>query len=166
MNCCVANTSPLIAFSSAGCLEVLRSVSTRVWVLRAVFDEIVTHGTGWNEAAQVQEELARGSWIQSVQVAASPLLRELQDRLGGSGEAEAIALATDRRLPVLLDELAGRRAASALGLKVIGSLGILRLAKSAGTIDRIRPLVMRMAEGGIYFGDELIAQFLREVGEM
>jgi len=163
---CIANTSPLIAFSSAGCLEILRSVSPQVWVPREVFDEIVTRGDGWNEAIQAQQELIRGSWIQCAEVADSPRLRELRNRLGGSGEAEAITLAAERGLPVLLDELAGRRAASALGLKVIGSLGILRVAKSAGTIHSVRPVVMRMIECGIYFGDELIAQFLREVGEM
>jgi uncharacterized protein len=163
---CVTNTSPLIAFSAAGCLEILRSVSPRVWAPQAVFHEIVTHGAGWNEAIQAQDELIRGSWIRCAEVGDSQRLRELRDRLGGSGEAEAIVLAAERGLPVLLDELAGRRAASALGLKVIGSLGILRLAKSAGAIDRIRPVVMRMVGCGIYFGDELIAQFLEEVGEV
>jgi predicted nucleic acid-binding protein len=166
MHCCVSNTSPLIAFSSADCLEILRSVATEVLVPQAVFDEIVTHGSGWTEAAGAQTELARGSWMKCIEVSDSPKLRKLHDRLGGSGEAEVIALAAELGVPVLLDELAGRRAAAALGLKVIGSLGILRLAKSTGVIDRIRPVVTRMVEGGIYFGDELLAQFLKEAGEI
>ncbi len=96
----------------------------------------------------------------------SALVGKLNQRLGGSGEAEAIALACERRLPALLDELAGRRAATQWGVRAFGSLHILRLAKETGRVDRVRPLIDEIMAHGIYYGDELIEGFLRELREI
>jgi predicted nucleic acid-binding protein len=43
---CAADTSPLIAFSGIGRLDVLRAVFEEVLVLPTVFAEIVTQGGG------------------------------------------------------------------------------------------------------------------------
>jgi predicted nucleic acid-binding protein len=163
---CVANTSPLIAFSAIGRLDLLRAIFPTVFVPDAVFGEVVINGVGWVEAKNLQVELAGTNWLVRTEVPASPMLAELRQSLGGSGEAEAIVLAKERGLPVLLDELAGRRAATALGLQVIGSLRILRQSKEAGLVSRIRPLVGQMIEAGIYYSDDLMENFFREVGEL
>ncbi|MEA2526091.1 MAG: hypothetical protein QOF73_3318, partial [Thermomicrobiales bacterium] len=67
----------------------------------------------------------------------------------GNGEREVIALAlqfdVDR---VVLDDEAARRLAIALGLPVIGTLGILVLAKQEGIVAAVRPLVEALAEVG------------------
>ena len=162
---CVSNTSPLIALSSVRRLDLLRAEFPQVFVPQAVFDETVTNGSGWIEADQLQKEFAAKSWLTCVQVAPSPVLHSLKDHLGGSGEAEAIVLARELRVPVLLDELAGRRAASSLGVTAVGSLYILRRAKKTGRINQIRPLVDAMVRAGIYFHNGLLERFLREVGE-
>lgn len=52
------------------------------------------------------------------------------------GEIEAILLATEMRANLLLmDELDGRAAARAVGLKVIRTLGVLELAAVRGLLD-------------------------------
>lgn len=104
--------------------------------------------------------------MKRIAVSSTPLVQELNRRLGGSGEAEAIALAQERRWPALLDELAGRQAATHRGVQVFGSLHILRLAKEAGRVDRVRPLIDAMMAKGIYYSDALIERFLRELGEI
>jgi len=166
MHDCAANTSPLIALSSIGRLDLLRAAFPQVFVPDAVYGEVVTHGEGWIEARQLQSELAGGEWMVRTPMGESPVLTALRLRLGGSGEAEAIALAKERGIPVLLDELAGRRAATALGVEVFGSLRILRLAKKRGLVPQIRPLLTGMIETGIYYGDDLVERFLREEGEI
>jgi predicted nucleic acid-binding protein len=163
---CAANTSPLVALSSVGRLDLLRAVFPQVLMPGAVFHEVVTDGVGWAEAGCLQREIATQAWIVQVEPPASALLDSLRTKLGGSGEAEAIVIAREREVPVLLDEMAGRRAAAGLGLRVVGSLWVLRQAKQAGLIGRIQPLVAEMREAGIYYHDDLVERFLREVGEL
>ena len=165
MPACVADTSPLVALSSIQRLDLLRVVFDEVRIVPAVFAEIVTEGVGWWQAKQLQDDIRDGKWMHRCAAISSALERDLRSRLGGSGEAEVIALAVHQRLPVLLDELAGRRAAGALGLTIIGSLGVLRRAKAGGHIDRIRPLATAMVEAGIYFHDSLLERFYREIDE-
>ncbi len=53
-----------------------------------------------------------------------------------AGELEAIALALNLKASVLIiDETIGRRQAQELGLRVIGTLGILRDADALGLLD-------------------------------
>ncbi|MGH7997530.1 MAG: DUF3368 domain-containing protein [Opitutaceae bacterium] len=130
-----------------------------------MYHEVVTNGAGWIEARQMQVELAAGAWLLRTAVDTSPVLAGLRQKLGGSGESEAIVLAMERSLPVLLDELAGRREARALGVEAVGSLWVLRQARKRGLIRKIRPLLGQMIEAGIHYGDDLVEKFLREEGE-
>lgn len=59
-----------------------------------------------------------------------------------AGEAEAISLFSEIRADVLiLDDLNGRRDANALGLSVIGTLGILVRAKQKKIIPSLAPVL-------------------------
>ncbi len=165
MNQCVADTSALIALSCVRRLDLLRAVCPAVLVPQAVFHEIVTQGVGWIEAAEAHEELRAQTWLQVTPVVASPFLYRLRTQLGGSGEAEAIALAAERQLPIYVDEIAGRRVAAEMGLEVFGSLKVLRLAKEAGLIDRVAPLLDQISTRHVYYGAALRARALKEVGE-
>ena len=165
MTACVADTSPLIAFSGIGRLDVLRAVFSRVWVPPKVFAEIVTEGVGWFEAAEAQRELGRGDWMRVTDVSHGPLLDSLRLALGESGEAEAICLAVGRQLPVMLDEVFGRKVAVTAGATVVGSLGVLKKAKFLGTITEAKPFVTAMVQNGIYYDDKLIPHFLTDLGE-
>ena len=163
---CVADTSPVIAFSSVERLDILHSVFGKVIVPSAAHKEMVTDGEGWAAAAQAQAELRLGTWMRRADGFQSPHLQRLRVHLGGAGEAEAIALAINLSCPVLLDELAGRRAAMALGVTVIGSLRVLRLAKAAGKISEVAPIVTQMRDAGIYYGDDLLVRFFKEIREV
>ncbi|GEM_PF-3474220 len=95
--------------------------------------------------------LTAAAWI-TVQLAqdtpAAQLLREELD----AGKSAAIILATElRAYLVLLDERAATRKARALGLPVIGTLGVLLL-------DSLRENDFRMS-------DSLYDQVLRDAGE-
>ena len=81
------------------------------------------------------------------------------------GEAEAITLAKERNLPILLDERKGRRIAKSLGVRVEGSLGLLVRAKRRGLVSSVRELIKRMLLRGYYLSRELIEEVLRMAGE-
>jgi predicted nucleic acid-binding protein len=84
----------------------------------------------------------------------------------GAGEIQvishAIAQNSDR---VVIDDLEARRWAKAMGLGIIGTLGIVGRAKVTGLIDRAEPVIQRLRETGLYASDELVQRLLREVGE-
>ncbi len=59
-----------------------------------------------------------------------------------AGEIEALSLAVERNVDlVLMDERAGRAAAAGLGLDSVGILGILIQAKKSGLLQEIGPVL-------------------------
>lgn len=160
----VADTSPLIALSGIRLSRPLPLVFGKVFVPRAVIRELIDEGVGWQEAAEIQSLLGTVEWLQPAEANNDGLLRVLRTRLG-AGEAEAIAIASTRGLPVLLDDLEARKTAGSLGLQVIGTLGVVARCKRCGMIPAVRPLIEAMKLNGIFYADSLIERFLREVNE-
>lgn len=83
-----------------------------------------------------------------------------------AGEAEAIALARERKLKVVLDDLRARRQAHRFELDVIGTLGILVRAKRQGILDLVGPLLNQLEDSGFHMTPELKEEALRQVGEL
>jgi predicted nucleic acid-binding protein len=83
------------------------------------------------------------------------------------GESEALALALELGIvAILMDEAAGRAAASRLGLRPVGVLGVLVRAKQRGLIGLVAPLVQSLeGEGGFFVSDELRSEILLLAGE-
>jgi hypothetical protein len=64
-----------------------------------------------------------------------------------AGESEAIALALERGIQgIILDDKQAREIADELGLKVIGTLGLLILAKRKGLLSEVRPIMAQIIE--------------------
>jgi predicted nucleic acid-binding protein len=83
-----------------------------------------------------------------------------------AGEASVIQAAMENGVEwVCIDELAGRFKAEALELQVVGTLGLLAKAKRMGLIPAARPAIQKMAEMGTWFGKELVARYLKSLGE-
>ena len=82
------------------------------------------------------------------------------------GEAEVLALGeeTDARL-LIIDEEKGRRFAQRLGFSVIGTLGVLLLAKDEGHLDQVGPVVEAVQGVGLYLKPSLVAKVLELAGE-
>jgi predicted nucleic acid-binding protein len=66
---------------------------------------------------------------------------------------------------VLLDEIAARRIARSLGLRVMGTLGVLAEAKRQGFVSSVRLLVDKMLASGTRLAPELVTAVLSSVGE-
>jgi uncharacterized protein len=84
-----------------------------------------------------------------------------------AGEAEAIVLAKEISADrLLIDERKGRRLAQAEGVRVIGLVGVVLLAKRKGLIPNARELIERLVnEAGVYLDPELINSALQTLGE-
>jgi len=104
----VSDTSPLIILKKSGAMQILEKL----------FEEVIIAG-------EVREELYRkervffekASFIKTVEVKNRDLVRVLATVVD-EGEAEAIALALEKKHPLLVDDFKGRRLAESLEMKV------------------------------------------------
>lgn len=128
----IVNSTPLIALSIVGRLDLLRTMFDEVIVADSVYQETVMQGQGKPGA----NELERADWIQvripHAQSALPPALLGLDP-----GELDTILLAQELQADwVLIDEKLGRRVAQALGVPVQGTLGILLAAYHTAQLTR------------------------------
>ncbi len=81
-------------------------------------------------------------------------------------ECAAIALAQELNADrLLMDERAGRRLAQQLGLPVIGTIGILLLAKRLGILNEIAPLLNDLIDQGKWMSSTFYRQVLQMADE-
>ncbi|MEK6322881.1 MAG: DUF3368 domain-containing protein [Acidobacteriota bacterium] len=81
------------------------------------------------------------------------------------GEAEAIALASERGWRVVLDDRQARVIARSLGIQMIGTVGILLRAKQSGVIPLVRPIIDALEASGFWVSGALQEEALRLAGE-
>ena len=104
------------------------------------------------------------SWLK-VEAPANHALVSALKMLLDDGEAEAIALASELGHGIVLDDLQARAAGKNLGLRVLGTIGILLKAKHAGIIHALKPILDDLELNGFYLGDALKEEALRLAGE-
>lgn len=69
-------------------------------------------------------------------------------------------------MPIVgLDDRQARELADRLGLRVIGTIGLLLKAKRMGAITAIRPLLAQLQQAGFYISESLLAYTLQEAEE-
>lgn len=153
----VTNTSPLLAFARMQAFEFIGKLPYEFVCPAEVETEILV-GAKQGYKTEIPH------WLQVIklQSSLSPLAVAALD----TGEAAVIQLAIEQNIKtVCIDERAGRRAASAVGLKVVGSLGLLGKAKTLGLITEVKPYIEKAKSGGIFYDDKLIEPFLKSLGE-
>lgn len=155
----IANNTPLVAFWTIAQTNILRELFGEILIPQAVYEEFLAF-----EHKSRLAVLQNNSWIKVVPLKnpgrASAFVG--LDR----GEAEVLALAEeqDARL-VLIDERRGRKYAQRLGFPVSGTLGLLLLAKEAGIIPAVLPMVTAIQAAGLYFHPDLVEKVLHIAGE-
>jgi uncharacterized protein len=157
----VADSGPIISFARAGRLDLLKQVTTELIIPDAVFEEIVVSG-GDRAGA---EEVKQGLWIKRATLQDRALLKDMPGKLS-RGESEAIGLAKELGVYLLVDELEARREASKLGINYFGSLRIIKEAKERGFIPQAKLVLDDLIASSTYLDDSLYQQFLREMGEV
>jgi predicted nucleic acid-binding protein len=65
----------------------------------------------------------------------------------------------------VLDDRAARNCASSLGIQVIGTLGVILLAKQDGILSQVKPLITRLLELGFRIAPELLSTAYRLADE-
>lgn len=157
----VSDTSPVRALAHLSCLDVLGDLFGEVLLPPAVERELR------HPPAQLRSvDVSRFSFLRVEMPQNQVQVRSFLESLD-PGESEALSLALERKADaVLIDEAAGRRTATQLGLTVIGTLGILLRAKQKRLIGEIGPMINRLEnELGFFISRALRDEMLRRADE-
>lgn len=159
----VSDASPLIAFGRIGRLDILFALSKIVFIPESVANECTIDQT-LPGARNIQNA------IHNEQIIVRPdiTIQGNQDHLLnilGNGEAAAIRLAKSTNLPLLIDEKLGRGVAESFEIAIIGTGGILLLAKKNNIISKVKPILSELQKNGYRLSDELISIILNRAKE-
>jgi len=155
-----SNSSIIIALARICHLDLLENLFKKVIVPEAVWKEVAVEGKPG------REKILRAGFIHVEKTGNKRLvafLEEFVDR----GEAEAIVLALELNADLLLiDDRDARNLAKKLGLQVMGTPGVLALAKYMGLIQEVKPIIDKLVETGFWRSRRILEEFLRELGEL
>ena len=159
----VTNSTPLIELSKIEQLNLLQKVYGAILIPEEVYVEVVVDGIGEPGAAEVKA----ADWICCQSVTDKAQVRTLQSQYSlHLGESATIVLAQEIRAEqVILDDNAARREAIARGLPVIGTVGVLVLAKTQRIIPVVRPILDNFRDQGTRISQVLYHQILTRAGE-
>jgi len=122
----VSDTTPLISLLKIDRIGLLEKLFGQVLIPQAVFDELTADERFKNEADQIRQR----QFIK-VKAVQNPESASILKRATGldQGESEAIILTDELHADVLLmDEAKGRAVSFQMGLKIMGTIGILLAA--------------------------------------
>jgi predicted nucleic acid-binding protein len=157
----VSNAGPLITLAKIQRSELLKDLFDHIVIPRAVYDEVVLRGAGEPGA----EETRNAGWIETRSPLDELSVAVLRESLG-AGESEAIVLAQELGVDLLLlDDALARRKAERLGLKAIGTLGVLLLAKQAGLLDAVKPVLAALQQTDFRASLRVYGEVLARAGE-
>lgn len=114
---------------------------------------------------EVQREFGMSlPWL-TVETPADHALVAALKMLVDDGEAEAIALAHERGLRIILDDRRARSVGKRLGVALIGTVGVLVRAKRSGIIPSLKSLLDELETHKFYISEALKTEALRLVNE-
>lgn len=158
----VSNSSPLIGLASIGQFDLLKSLYSAIHIPQAVYHEVVIIGAGRVGSSEVQT----AAWIARHAVNPADTASVMTATGLDLGESEAIVLAQSLKADYLvLDDVQGRTYALAEGLRVVGAVGVLLLAKQHGHILAVKPPMDRLVANGYFISPRLYHMVLVRAGE-
>ncbi len=119
MNIVVSDTTALIILAKSDSLILLSNLFKEIYIPQAVYDELMIKDD------IVKYRIEEFNQISIKNISNQKILQSIQKLNIDKGEVEAISLAIELNLKLIIDERKGRKIALAQGLKIVGVLGIL-----------------------------------------
>lgn len=154
----VADTGPLIALARLELLDLPIRLFQRVVVTTTVLSEC--KGKPDRGEGQAVDHAVAAAWLSVCDDPAGQSAWGLD-----AGETSAIAWAMAHHAGLLIDEKAGRSVAARLGCRVIGTAGLLVLAKRRGQVPHVLPLLESLQRSGYFLSPAVIDEAGRLAGE-
>jgi uncharacterized protein len=135
----VSNSSPLIHLSRLGKMGYMTQAFASMTIPKAVRFETIDRGKseGYSDTAML-ERLETEGWLKTVKLSnlKSIKIAESLKKEIGKGEAEAIALALEKKERLLIDDQKGRLVAVVYGVETITTLGIMFELLAKGILNK------------------------------
>lgn len=161
----VSDTTPLISLLKIERLDLLEKLFGQVFIPQAVFDELTVDERFVSEANQIKQK----TFIVVKMVQNSKSASILKRATGlDQGESEAIVLTDEMDADLLLmDEAKGRAVSSQMGLKIMGTIGILIAAyeEKELTSDEVRECIEGLQKAGRHIGRRHYQMLLDRLGD-
>lgn len=157
----ISNASPLIGLAGIEQLHILKRLWSEIVIPEAVYKEVVIEGKGKQGANTIEK--ACKEWIKVVSVKNRAEVEVLQTVLD-EGEAEVITLGQEIQADLLiLDNREPRNFARTINLKVIGTIGVIRLAWMKGLITEPIHEINKLCLNGFWIDEKLIEQIKKDI---
>ena len=155
----IVNSTPLIALSHIGRLDLLKMLYGEISIPQAVYKEIsAKNGSVCQKALDNSLEWIKVERIQN-EMAKTMYKTQLHE-----GEVMILAKETEADL-VIIDDMNAKKHAKYLELPVTGTLGVLIKAKQKGYIKELKSVLRELVDKHIYISESLIELCLKQVGE-
>ena len=156
----ISDATPLISFLKIDRLDLLKTLFEIVQIPKSVFAEL-TENIKYRDEAEIIKNSIFIHVIDDIDENYVSLLR----RSAGLdlGESEAIYLADNKKADLLLmDEARGREVAIRMGIKIMGTIGILGLAYEVSLISKeeIKQAIDILRDSGRHISERLYEQLL------
>ena len=141
----ISDTSCLIVLSKINGLDILYELFGEIWITEEVSNEFGDNLPIWfvvKKAKNIQTE---------------KILKLNLDR--GEASSMALCLEQDNAL-LIIDERKGRKIAQELGIHILGTIGIILLAKKAGIITNLENIIEQLENTDFRLSPVLKAQLL------
>ncbi|MBE6083631.1 MAG: DUF3368 domain-containing protein [Tissierellaceae bacterium] len=153
----VVNSTPLISLYKINKLNLLKEIYGSIYVPYGVYEELsikdkynFLNELDFIKIQKIENKEARKFFKTSLH----------------KGEVEVMILAEEINADLcIIDDLLARKYAKYLGYTITGTIGILLKAKEEGYINKVKPLLDDLLNGGIYIDDKLYNRILKIANE-
>ena len=159
----ISNASPLIGLCQVDLLNILKELWMGIVIPHAVYKEVVIEGAGKPGSKMIDQ--ACQDWIKVVAInnrQEAEVLRAVLDE----GEAEVITLGQELNSELLLlDNKEPRLFAKGVNLRVIGTIGVIKLAWQRGLVKDPISILHRLLQNGFWIDKDIIERIKAEILE-
>ena len=151
MKLIISDSTTIITLLNIGRLDVLKNIFSLIYIPQKVYDEVV-----------IEERIVLEKEFFIVKEINDKNLYTLLSKSLDAGECEAIVLAKEMELSLIIDEKKGRKIASNLGINIFGFIGLLvlnfkkKMLSKQDTLD----VFYKAKEQGFRVGMRLENEFL------
>jgi predicted nucleic acid-binding protein len=154
----ILNASPTIILAKIGKLSLLEHLASAFYLPEAVAEEIL-QGSPTDPAYSA----ISAGWGQRL---TTTIPTNILEWGLGAGESSVLSIALNHNGWIaVLDDAKARQCAKAMNLPVMGTLGLILLAKKEGILSQAKPVFREIQTAGLFLEDRLIRSILSQVGE-